>query len=350
MEGQAFVTPAPDGFADFLPGIFSGIEFETYKKLPGMNASTLKWGLTTMEHLKAAIDGLITDEESPDKKLGRAIHARLLEPHLYASDWQTSMPCQAKIKSGDRKGQDCGNTPRVFHNGEWLCGLHGPESTDDFEHILSLEQSIIVNEMGRRVYAHPVVKLLRQHGGCEVTVMGQLDGIDAKCRTDKLIIGQRCPDTIVDIKSCRRGYGSTWAFSSQVKSLNYDMKAAYYVDLVHAVTGRECAFIWLVVEKELPFCVNTIRADEETLEIGRFKYRQVIADYKRCLKSGTWPGYSDDIQLGGLPEREREFWRRQMKHAQFDSDFDLEDPDDGRQQATNEDGADGASRSEAAHA
>src|SRR5688572_27676231 len=91
------------------PGIHYDLSFADYARIPALNSSVLKWGHPpsgSMLHLKAAIDGEIETEDSRDRKFGRALHVRLLEPDRYRSEILIAGECGAIKKSGQR----CTNT------------------------------------------------------------------------------------------------------------------------------------------------------------------------------------------------------------------------------------------------
>lgn len=75
------------------PGISEGctvyydMDFEAYCRLDGINASAVKGaGGCSPRHLKAYLDGDLPNEDTPAKRLGRAIHCLILEPDRFLRD------------------------------------------------------------------------------------------------------------------------------------------------------------------------------------------------------------------------------------------------------------------------
>lgn len=291
-------------------GVHERVEREDYAREPALNVSTLLWSRYSQEHMRAALDGLIEDTETRALVVGRAAHARLLEPHVYATEYMVSGPCQARLKTGKRAGDHCGCPGRNILNGTWLCEKHATAACDRPDNVVSAEDAKMIEALYAKILKHKVVALVRQHGGYEASVIGDMNGIRCKCRVDKLILGKPCPDTIVDLKTCELGGASPLAFSYAVKKYFYDVRAAFYVDLVKAATGRDCEFIWIAIEKEYPFAVNVVRANPQTIEIGREKYTAYMEDYREAEATGVWPGYCEDIVAGGLPDYEIQQWER----------------------------------------
>jgi hypothetical protein len=156
--------------------------------------------------------------------------------------------------------------------------------------------------MNDKVRAHPVVKLVRQHGGFEASVVWDRDGVRCKARLDKYITEANCPNTIVDLKKTLLGGSSEDKFAKAMVDYNYHCKAAWYADAAVAMDGIEPCFIWVCIEEKPPYCVNVIQCDQESLAIGRYDNQQLFERYRLAMETGKWPGYATDIHLGGVPD------------------------------------------------
>ena len=282
-------------------GVHYGMDFLAYQCIPHLNASTLVWADVSMQHLKAAIDGRLVRKDTPALALGRAIHVKLMEPHAFDEQYKVASPCAAILKSGRRRGSLCGCNASYLSesSGEWFCGSHMDGDCYEPENMISSEDAAMIDALCQSVIEHDVIHLLRSHGGVEATTIAELDGVMMKTRQDKYIPQGTCPATIIDIKTVEVGGGTDVEFSRAIERYSYDQKAAIYCDAIHAVEGVMPKFIWVVVEKGVPYSVNVIMADRDTIAIGRHRYRSSLAKYKACLASGVWPGYASDIHLGG---------------------------------------------------
>lgn len=283
------------------PGVHFGVPFADYLAWPAMSASTLKAGLDSMLHLKATLDGLMV-KESPALALGSAVHCRLLEPGDYKRRYKVATPCMAELKSGDRKGETCGNVASRYDGTKWLCGTHGKKASEPPFAFISAAESLEIEAMAAAVHGHPVVKLLRQHGGFEASISWECRGVPCKSRLDKLIVGGTCPDTIIDLKTTRSGGAKPWRFEKAIRDYGYHISAAFYVDAIEAVADTLCHYIWVAVEKEPPYAVSVLQADDDWLRIGRTDYRKLLGEYKVCMESGEWPGYGDNIMASHPPD------------------------------------------------
>lgn len=92
-------------------------------------------------------------------------------------------------------------------------------------------------------------------------------------------------------------------FRRSVEKYGYDLQAAFYVDAIKQLIGRELPFFFIAVEKKAPHSVAVYRADDEMLETGRNpnsrrSYRFALNALSWCLENQCWPGYqapADDL-------------------------------------------------------
>lgn len=92
------------------------------------------------------------------------------------------------------------------------------------------------------------------------------------------------------------------AFSRSAANYGYHQQAAWYLDGIRVLLGVEDpAFVFVVQERDAPYLVNVIELDDTALTIGRDRNRTAIAKFNECTDNNRWPGYSDEVQLVGLP-------------------------------------------------
>jgi hypothetical protein len=270
-----------------------------------MNCSTLDWGIASMAHLKAAIDGRLVREDTDALVYGRAFHLRMLEPERYSQIVRVKGPCESVVKSGPRKGECCGAAGRGMADGHWLCGVHGGDDAgllDGFEYITTADAATIERAC-EAVKSRKIDALRRAPGQFEVAVIGDLFGVPCKAKLDKWIPN---PATIVDLKkvaapkSPREVKIGAEKFARCIDTYGYGMRAAFYCDLVQSVVGTLPRWYWLVVEDGEPFTPAVYRASDDTLAAGRNEYSRLLTDYQMCMESGVWSGPADDpVELDG---------------------------------------------------
>lgn len=92
--------------------------------------------------------------------------------------------------------------------------------------------------------------------------------------------------------------------SRDVFSYGYHVQAAMQLDAVRAVLGIEPLGIAHVCqEKDPPYLVELRMFTPEQLEDGRFLYRRGLEIFAHCLKTGDWPGYTQEPTYFETPYR-----------------------------------------------
>jgi hypothetical protein len=287
-------------------GYYPGVSFEEYLTWDCLNNSILKWGLKSMSHMKAALDGKL-GVKSKATRVGRAIHTRLLEPEKYG-DLLISTPCKGVIKTGKRAGEDCGNEAKFYDqaNDYWYCGTHAKGITDYEPHdFVSEEFAADISQIAEKAKSHEVSGLFHLIGGTEVSIVWEYNGVILKSRIDKdCPRPSRVDPLILDIKKVPLGGAEKSSFEKSIANYNYDLQASIYKRACESIDGIPRNVIWIVIEEAYPFEVNVLQCDEPTLRIGHQKFDKLIAQYKECMDSGKWNGYCHTngyIQKAGLP-------------------------------------------------
>lgn len=280
-------------------GIHYGITEAAYNELPFARASSLLWGKVSPRHMRDALDGRLK-LESAAMRFGSAMHCRLLEPEVFKKRYLVATPCQGLIKTGDRKGQKCGKSASRLHDELWYCGTHSPDGASEPAYYLSPDEINDMEAIADKLLQHPVVRLLRQHGGHEATVIWECNKLRVKSRLDKLVT-ETYP-CIIDLKKIRVAHGTREKFRTSLLEYDYHIRAAMYVDAVKQQTDLDCKFIWVCIEDSSPHEIAVYEADEHDIAIGRHEYKRLIAMHNDCKLSGQWPGYSTDIQQISLPD------------------------------------------------
>lgn len=285
------------------PGFYERVPYKTYAKWPAMNATTLLWGLKSMEHMKASIDGKLW-KDSAALAFGRAFHMALLEPDLFKQSFAVAGRCEAIQKNDKRCANDgiC-----VDDSDRWLCGVHSKSvETAIPSQIITARQLADIRAMCQKCKRHDVIKLIRQRGGYECSGTWRCNGTPFKFRLDKWVPSiPGWPQVIIDVKKIRPGFAKTELFMAREvfdEDRNYHIRAALQVDAVKAITGETPMFLWMPVEDSYPYGVNVIEAKPPTLEIGRREYAALIGKYQEALATDYWPGYSEDIDEGYPPD------------------------------------------------
>lgn len=308
-------------------GLHKGMPFENYTRLEGYNASAICWGLKSALHIKSYLDGKMGWADSPDKRFGRALHAALLEPDVYNTEWEINPGCQQPLKSGENKGKPCGASTQFKYpvDGKltWLCKKHRDKDLVPLavhvENNISLDDGTRVRDASDALKAEDAIRLLRARGGCEETAVAEFPadvwGIEllAKARYDKLIPPDDnllLPAIIVDLKKVQVGKATDDETEWAIYRYGYDVKAAWYRLVYEQVTGHKPVFTWVFIEDGPPYGVNVVQCDRDTELVGELRLRECMRRLVHGLKTGDWPGYLEEPRpkQGGLPMSIKRKW------------------------------------------
>jgi hypothetical protein len=291
-------------------GVHENVSFAEYRMWDALNISLLCEAIhedgVCMQRLKAVLDGRIKRKASKALRFGRALHTRLLEPHLFGK-WPVASPCSQPFKSGKRKGELCGK-PGRFTDGKglWVCGTHEIEGYGEPEDYLSQKDVEDIETIRRKVFAHRDGRNLHALKGGEVSIVFEMEGVLCKGRLDKYGPGN---GVLPDIKKFAADRLTKHRWEEQNLEYHYFVKAAWYVDAIELLTGERNDFQWVVCEDGEPFRVACPTASRMQLEMGRGIYRELLVKYRRAMETQHWPsvfevvGNDDPTAMWELPYR-----------------------------------------------
>ena len=164
-------------------------------------------------------------------------------------------------------------------------------------------------EIADAVLGHPTTGGLFADGEAEVS-MFWVDpefGIWLRGRMDYLIYVDGRP-TIVDFKTSKSAAPDEW--DKSVRDFGYYRQDPWYREGLAACLGcewDEIGFVFAVVETEPPYLVATYYISDgspgeygvpapDDVGLGREQNRIARERYRDCMKSGIWPGYSEEIE------------------------------------------------------
>ncbi len=238
--------------ATIKAGVYKNLDMDAYHADPALSRSDIVRMLRSMRHFKFYSK---PEGSSPHFRIGTALHRLVLE----------------------------GVPPVVNkHDGRTKQGKEFQESNPD---AISAKEADLVCAMAEQVRPY-----FSGPGEAEVSYfwedITEPDPVMCKCRPDWVEDG-----VIYDLKTTRR---DARLFYYDVKDYSLDIQAAWYL------RGVGCfepvyAFRFVVVEKDPPHGVMIY-------EIGDLSYageriNEALAKYRKCVKTGEWPGYSSEITI-----------------------------------------------------
>lgn len=283
-----------------------------YQALPETSGSSL----VTVYNESPAHDRYQERDETPALKFGIAAHAMLLEPEAFAAEFVRDIDEEqypdALVTQNDMKewlksrGQKVsGNKPELVerilalepntHILDVLKQAH--QDANEGKTILKPEDFDAVQEMRSTILQDDDMRAMLEGGFAEYSLVGQLSGVGVKTRPDLITSA----GGIVQYKTTLTAHPVE--FGRKLDGYGYLLKAALEWECFTVCYGQEPAYyIWLAQEKKSPFIWKPYNLTEEALTIGRVQLDTALKIYARCLESGNWPAYGNEIEPVQLPE------------------------------------------------
>jgi exodeoxyribonuclease VIII len=181
----------------------------------------------------------------------------------------------------------------------WLMGINGRQPVDLQAYEAAEGMHAAVREVGW-------LGRLLDMGTPEVTLRGELHGLKVQCRPDLLVQNindqEVCDQlgiplggsVIIDIKTTSH-YDN---FKYSIKSFKYHRQAAFYLYLAKEANLSINKFIFLAIDKNMPYDYSIIQLGDETLKLGTLEvleglnklrdfYRDPLAVLKRDVSLET---------------------------------------------------------------
>jgi hypothetical protein len=258
------------------------MSYAEYAKAPGIRQSRLKAMARSPAHFKAAMEA--PEKQTRDFTLGRVFHTAVLEPKLFAKCYHLRPDTYQNEKGLVKPWSGNANVCK-----DWLSGH------DDREILLSQELEAII-AMRKSVMEHPAARAALTEGDAEQCLFcaDPQTGIGLKYRADWL-----SGNTIVDVKSTDDA--GKIGFARSVAKFGYDVQAAVGLDMSKWLGLNKDFFCFVATEKEPPYAVAVYQLDEESIAVGRSKYRRWLDLLDYCMKQESWPAYDEAIVRLSLP-------------------------------------------------
>lgn len=297
-------------------GVLFGLTFEQYQAIDAINVSGLKLIKQSPLHYWAKY---LAPDRPPEKQSdamyrGTAIHAALLEPARFASEYRVKpepddYPDHLNTMDDLKRELRTLGLPLGGAKADLTMRLREASTTFKYfedvvrDHekykLLSKADMEACTNIASQIRKHPALSILFEEGQHEVTLVwvDEEMGCLCKARIDWLTRD----GVIVDPKSTTDA--SLDEFIWSFERFGYWQQAAWYLDGVKATLGIDGTFIFAAFEVMFPFATAMYAPNVEAIGEGRAENRALLRKYAECKKSGYWPGYPDLIQPIYRPKR-----------------------------------------------
>lgn len=264
-------------------GFFENERAEAYhvKTLGEISNSGIKRLLRSPMHYKAWIEDAEPVNETPAMMFGRAFHAAILESELFSRDYVL-----------EPEFGDCRFKENKTKRDEWRAVNGGKIaiSVDDAERILRMLDA---------VKAHPWASRAIREGVSELTLrwVDEDTGLHCKARADRFVDG--AAPFVLDVKTCEDA--SPAEFSRAVAKYGYHIQHAHYCDGFRVLGKPLTNYLLLAVEHTAPYAVALYYIDAAAEARGYELRARAMESAAKCMASGEWHAYSNDISPLTLP-------------------------------------------------
>jgi hypothetical protein len=214
-------------------------------------------------------------------QLGTAVHAAILQPGYFAETY-LALP---DVNKRTNVGKAALSTFMSANPGKHFL------SEADLARCLAMREAALA--------CHTVQRILEGTGDFELSgVWKDSTGLTCKLRADRVSY-DFAGGTIIDIKTC--GDASLGAFQRHLYDMGYHNQGAHYLAGMHALGRQVRHYSIIAIESKAPHGINVFRLQDEAITAAAKENRRLIIRIAECMKTGTWPGYSEGIVDIGLP-------------------------------------------------
>ena len=128
------------------------------------------------------------------------------------------------------------------------------------------------------------------------------DGSWGRARADWLRSGA------IDDYKTTSGSANPENWTRAIFGMGFDIQASWYLRGARAITGLDLTFRFCVQETASPFALSVVGLGPAAMMLAEKKCLFALAQWRRCLDAGHWPGYPTRTCWSDLPAWEEARW------------------------------------------
>jgi len=223
-----------------------------------------------------------SDDPTPAMQLGTAVHAAILQPDFFSSNFVALPKVDKRTKAG------LGELTRFMHEHTGKRFL----SPADFARCNAMRDAAL--------QVQKIRDFLGGEGDFELSfVWRDPSELLFKGRADR-VSWEYAGGTIVDIKTCPDARRD--AFERKIFSLGYHNQGALYAEGLLALGMSIKHYTIIAIESEAPHGIAIYRIRDEVLAAAHKENQKLKHRFEECMKSNCWPSYGERVVDIGLPQ------------------------------------------------
>ncbi|MEY8688406.1 MAG: PD-(D/E)XK nuclease-like domain-containing protein [Leptothrix sp. (in: b-proteobacteria)] len=288
-DADGVYSVPPTGFVDEDNDTYQASDAISKSQLDAIAKSPLHWWHRYVNPDREP------SESTPALVLGSAVHAAVLEPDLFLSQYAVA-PEDAPKRPTSRQIE--AKKPSI-ETLDAIAYWRDFEAANTGKILLTPDQMKAAIGMRDAAHSHPIARQLLRGGVAEQSVYAtcQRTGARVKCRIDYL---RSEAGMIVDLKTTEDA--SPAAFGRSSANWRYPVQTAHYQDVMSSAFGEAPPYwVFLAIEKSPPYAIGVYYVDETVASIGRQMARRDLDALLAARQSGVFPGYSTEVQPLEMP-------------------------------------------------
>lgn len=181
---------------------------------------------------------------------------------------------------------------------------------------IAADQWADIQAMKAALDEHPFASAAFRNGQPEQSIFWRdaRYGIWCRARPDWL---PHSGTIVADYKTCISAHPDD--LRKSIADYGYDMQADWYMRGIKALgLMTHPTFVFVFQEKAAPYLVTVVTLEEAALLVGGMKNDRAAATFARCLRTGQWPGYADDVVALDIPAWEHARIERDKERGLYD--------------------------------
>lgn len=241
-----------------------------YHALPDMSSSRIKNLLVSAKYFRAQEIKSKFSEGTPEFRIGSAVHALMLNQQH---------PPQIIVSSVK------GANTKTFVQ----------EQMDNPDAIILLEkENELVEAMVSTSKNDPMLQELLSVGAGEVTIRGEYQGLESKCRFDFIRQKKNGRHQGIDLKTTADIPNNISMFSTMATNFGYHIQNQFYMNLANQCDELDMEeFIFIFLEKKPPFDYVIVKMPLDLLQIAQVQIDKAIDIFNECQRTDIYPGKYD---------------------------------------------------------
>jgi hypothetical protein len=282
--------------ANLAPGLYPDLTYQQYAAIDAARHSQLKEMAVSPKRYRWALDH--PREDTDAFRWGRLVHTAALEPHLLTDTYvagEHGIGPDFTIWEGAQRRGKAWDAFQAEHDGRPILTIK------KFGELVALREkaALVASVLHSDPIAGPMLAAGHREGA--VVWVDERTGLRCKARFDTAFLTK--DGHLADLKTSARGVDPR-GFGRTAASFAYHQQLSFYADGIAAVTGGLRPPVSIIaVESAEPHDVVVYDLDEQTLDLGRQSYHELLVRLEACQRANLWPGVANgDRMLLKLPE------------------------------------------------